>query len=120
MEQVGAETRGIHTFLTRLRGGERIGAALTEAPVPEAAQQFVLATMEVVNTNRVHAIAAAFTFGREQAIPVMFMPIVEALDDADDRTATLITYLVGPISVTPPRGQRGPVLAARAGQSRVL
>jgi DUF3050 family protein len=93
MEQVGAETRGIHTFLMRLRGGERIGVALTEAPVPDAARQFVLATMEVVNTNRVHAIAAAFTFGREQAIPVMFMPIVEALDDADDRTATLITYL---------------------------
>jgi hypothetical protein len=93
MERVGAQTTGIHEFLMRLRGGERIGVALTEAPVPDAARQFVLNTMEVVNTTRVHAIAAAFTFGREQAIPAMFLPIVEALDDADDRTATLITYL---------------------------
>ena len=93
MERVGAQTTGIHEFLMRLRGGERIGVALTEAPVPDAARQFVLHTMEVVDTTRVHAIAAAFTFGREQAIPAMFLPIVEALDDADDRTATLITYL---------------------------
>ena len=93
MERVGAQTTGIHEFLMRLRGGERIGVALTEAPVPDAARQFVLTTMEVVDTTRVHAIAAAFTFGREQAIPAMFLPIVEALDDGDDRTATLITYL---------------------------
>jgi len=93
MERVGAETRGIHEFLMRVRAGELIGVALTEAPVPEPARQFVLTTMEVVGTNRVHAIAAAFTFGREQAIPAMFLQIVEALDDADDRTATLITYL---------------------------
>jgi hypothetical protein len=93
MERVGADTRGIQEFLIRVRGGNRIGVALTEAPVPDAARQFVLTTMEVVNMNRVHAIAAAFTFGREQAIPAMFLPIVEALDDADDRTATLITYL---------------------------
>jgi hypothetical protein len=93
MERVGARTNGIHEFLMRLRGGERVGVALTEAPVPDAARQFVLTTMDVVNRNRVHAIAAAFTFGREQAIPAMFLPLVEALDGADDRTATLITYL---------------------------
>jgi hypothetical protein len=93
MEQVGADTRGIQEFLIRVRGGNRIGVALTEAPVPDPARQFVLTTMEAVNMNRVHAIAAAFTFGREYAIPAMFLPIVEALDDADDRTGTLITYL---------------------------
>jgi hypothetical protein len=53
MERVGAQTAGIHEFLMRLRGGERIGVALTEAPVPDAARQFVLNTMEVVNTTRV-------------------------------------------------------------------
>jgi hypothetical protein len=93
MERVGAETGGIHELLRRVRGGEPIGVALASAPVPEAARQFVLTTMEVVHTNRVHAIAAAFTFGREQAIPAMFLPIVEALDGADERTAILIAYL---------------------------
>jgi hypothetical protein len=93
MERVGAETKSVHAFLRRVREGASIEEALAGAPVPDAARQFVQTTMGVVTMNRVHTIAAAFTFGREQAIPSMFLPIVEALDDADDRTATLITYL---------------------------
>jgi hypothetical protein len=93
MTRVGADTTSIHELLKRVREGQVLGVALTEAPVPDAARRFVRTTMDVVNTNRPHAIAAAFTFGREQAIPAMFLPIVEALDAADDRTDTLITYL---------------------------
>lgn len=107
MERVGAETVGVRAFLLRVREGASMDEALMGARVPSAARQFVRTTMGVVDMKRVHTIAAAFTFGREQAIPSMFLPIVEALDDADDRTATLITYLERHIDMD--GGDHGPL-----------
>jgi hypothetical protein len=72
MKECGASTAAIESLLTGLRDGMSWKQALTMSGAPAAAQRFVHATFAVVEENRLHATAAAFTFGREDLIPDMF------------------------------------------------
>jgi hypothetical protein len=51
--------------------------------------------MEVVNSNKPHCIASAFTFGREDVIPDMFLEIVSQsqTQDNDKTYGKLLYYL---------------------------
>ena len=63
--------------------GLRLGRLLffpNWAAAPEAAAQFVASTFQVINTGKTHAIAAAFTFGREDIIPDLFRNLIRDLD----------------------------------------
>jgi hypothetical protein len=48
--------------------------------VPEVVKEFVNYTINLSLNGRTHAVAAAFTYGREDLIPEMFLPIVSQLD----------------------------------------
>jgi hypothetical protein len=61
-----------------VRGREPIDA-LERAGAPDPARRFVAQTFEVIARGRIWEIAAAFTFGREEAIPAMFAELVRAL-----------------------------------------
>ena len=52
---------------------------MLNAGVPESAREFVLHTMDVVNQNKPHCIAAAFTLGREDCIPQMFRRVIDGM-----------------------------------------
>jgi hypothetical protein len=54
----------------------------------------------LIETGKLHALAAAFTFGREDVIPDMFRSLVRDLNRANDGTfATFIWYLERHIEV---------------------
>ncbi|MBX9885282.1 MAG: DUF3050 domain-containing protein, partial [Novosphingobium sp.] len=61
------------------------------AGAPEASRAFVLATMDLVHQGQPHAIAAAFTLGREQLIPAMFRQVVDRT--GDPRLMWFLRYL---------------------------
>jgi hypothetical protein len=80
MEQCGADISRVDSFLAALRRGDDMNFSLARAGAPKAAREFVKTTMRVVESGAAHAIAAAFTLGREDIIPVMFKPLVAKLD----------------------------------------
>jgi hypothetical protein len=84
MRECGASTAGIDALLKALRRGLTLEEALRSAPVagqvPASACAFVRETFSVVQQGKPHAIAASFTFGREEVIPDMFRGFVRELD----------------------------------------
>lgn len=76
MQQIGANTVQIDTFLNYIRRGSSIDNALEMANVDDPTQQFVKFSFEIISTNQAHKIASAFTFGREDVIPDMFFQII--------------------------------------------
>jgi hypothetical protein len=98
MKESGACTLAIESLLTHLREGANWADALACSSAPEPAQRFVRSTFAIIERGKLHEIAAAFTFGREDLIPDMFRGFIRDLDTgADERMqgklATLRWYL---------------------------
>jgi hypothetical protein len=66
MQQCGADTLPIDRFLAAIVQGRDWPRALAAANAPAPAARFVEATFRIIETGKLHAIAAAFTFGRDQ------------------------------------------------------
>ncbi|RYU81618.1 DUF3050 domain-containing protein [Hymenobacter persicinus] len=94
MEECGADTQPIRRLLDALSVGESVEQALLLADAPYAVQQFVLSTFHVINSGNPHAVAAAFTFGREDVIPDMFRHLIADLSQRfPGQLDTFIYYL---------------------------
>lgn len=78
MEKAGADTAPIRGMVERAARSPRAEVDLAAAPA--AARTFVETTFRVIRTGSIAAQAAAFTFGREDAIPNMFRALVRDLD----------------------------------------
>ena len=79
MTKAGADTSSISSLLVAIRDDpDALDASLIAAP--SAARHFVLNTLNIVMHGSLAAQAAAFTFGREDAIPDMFRAIVRDLN----------------------------------------
>ena len=79
MRAIGADTGPITQFVDLVREGHLLHVAMHKAGVPKASQEFIISTMDIINVGRPHAICAAFTIGREQAIPRMFLEIIREI-----------------------------------------
>ena len=105
MEVAGANTTPARTLVSLIESQTSLPMAMDKTDVPLAAQRFVQHTMSVVNHGLPHQIAAAFTMGREEAIPHMFATIVRdsnlhevaLLRDYLDRHIELDTDKHGPL-----------------------
>ena len=80
MSQCGANMVPINSFLTSLRQGVSVQGALQSPLIPAAARPFVEQTFQIIETGNICAIAAAFTFGREDLLPDVFQKIVDELN----------------------------------------
>ena len=80
MCRCGANTASIDGFLSELRQGKPVSAALESPGVPETARCFVRQTFNVIDGGNLCAIASAFTFGREDLLPAVFQRIVDELN----------------------------------------
>jgi hypothetical protein len=95
MREAGASTDAIDSLIAQLRKGTDLSAALALCGAPEHARRFVQTTFQIIEQGELHAVAAAFTFGREDLIPEMFRGFLRDLDDAslERSVKTLRWYL---------------------------
>jgi hypothetical protein len=82
MTRCRASTAAIDGFLGELRRGKAVSTALASPAVPECARRFVRQTFDIIDGGDLCAIAAAFTFGREDLLPAVFQRIVDELNVA--------------------------------------
>ena len=81
MREIGASTHAMEGVIFQIGQGEDIEDVLDGAPIPEAARKFVRSTFAVIESGRLHEIAAAFTFGREDLIPDLFRGFLRDQDE---------------------------------------
>ena len=95
MDQVQANTSAISLFVNAIENGDSIETAAKKIDLQASILEFIQFTMEVVNSNKPHCIASAFTFGREDVIPDMFLEIVNQsqTQDNDQSYGKLLYYL---------------------------
>ena len=92
MEEIGADCQPIHEFLNALRKGSDIKEAQQTASVSAVARKFLDYTFSIIDTKKPHLIAAAFTFGREDLIPDMFIGMVKHLSEKSGTNCTKLLY----------------------------
>lgn len=79
MHEAGAGAMAINGALASVRAGGATAVALKKAGVPLGAAEFSAETFRLAGQGKTHEVAAAFTFGREDLIPDMFMQLVTRL-----------------------------------------
>ncbi|MDF4201626.1 DUF3050 domain-containing protein [Maribacter sp. SA7] len=77
MVEVGADTTEITDFLTSIENLDSVLETIESIELNAAVKSFLNFTFETIKTQQPHKIAAAFTFGREDLIPDMFLKIVD-------------------------------------------
>ena len=77
MEEVGATTQPILGFLTGVADIPSLKLGLKLQNISEAIKEFVSFNFALIQDGQPHLVASAFTFGREDVIPDMFMGIIE-------------------------------------------
>ncbi|WP_405352100.1 DUF3050 domain-containing protein [Nonlabens sp. Asnod3-H03] len=93
MKQVGADTTTIKEFIDSIQSGTSIESSLKMAQIDDKVFEFVKFTFDIINTGKVHLIASAFTFGREDVIPDMFIEILKSADVNNNKFNKLRYYL---------------------------
>lgn len=94
MIQVGANTSDINQFIEAIEKGNNIEDAAKKIDLDDPVLDFIKFTMEVINSNKPHSIASAFTFGREDVIPDMFLEIVgQSKTNNEESYSKLLYYL---------------------------
>ena len=94
MQAAGADTGAIDAFVSAVRDGEPVPSALELAGAPIGARAFVIRTFDVIANGQAHAIAAVFTFGREEPIPRMFSTLADRIMRTQPKELVIFkTYL---------------------------
>tara|TARA_B110000037_G_scaffold181578_1_gene208782 strand:- start:195 stop:1544 length:1350 start_codon:yes stop_codon:yes gene_type:complete len=93
MEQIGADSNEVRILVQKIENGVGIMEALEAANIDPSVKDFVRFSFEVIDSGKGHCIAAAFTFGREDLIPDMFIEILKQADTKNTLYNKLRYYL---------------------------
>ena len=93
MEQIGANRNQIDTLIDLIQSGHGIEVCINKINVDKRVKEFIGFTFSIINTKRPHAIGSAFTSGRENIIPDMFIKILAKIDPKDVHFNKLKYYL---------------------------
>lgn len=80
MKQIGADDTQVTQLIHLINNGYSVKEAINQLHVDPEVKNFVQFTFEVIESGKGHCIAAAFTFGREDVIPDMFIEILKKAD----------------------------------------
>ena len=95
MDQIEANTAPIKKFTNAIHNGASIDTAAEMIEMHPTIKAFLDLTFGVIAEGKPHCIAAAFTFGREDVIPDMFLEIIQQSKTSaeDGRYGKLLYYL---------------------------
>ena len=93
MQQVDANTDKINKLIKLIKSGRSLSYSLNQVNIDKRIAEFVQYTFLIINTNKPHMMASAFTFGREDLIPDMFIEILKNSDAENKKYNKLIYYL---------------------------
>jgi hypothetical protein len=94
MQQANASTQTIESIVMKLQNGYTYKEAFSNLAIKKEVKEFVDFTFEVINSNKIHLVAALFTFTRENLIPDMFIQIVNKINDNENiKLDKLVQYL---------------------------
>ena len=94
MDQCGADSTGIKTFIASLQQHGDLELAFKTAQTPAAAREFVNFTFSIINSNKTHLQSAIFTYGREDLIPGMFVSILTDIDRNFPDSVSIFKYYI--------------------------
>jgi len=93
MDQTKAQTHEINNFIEFISAGNSVNYALNEINIDQRVADFVRFSFSIIDTNKPHLVASAFTFGREDVIPDMFIEILNKSDSENKAHHKLSYYL---------------------------
>jgi len=93
MTQMGANTYEVKQLVQLIEMGKSVNYSLNEINVDEIVADFMKFSFTVIETDKPHLIASAFTFGREDVIPDMFIEILKGADSNNQLYNKLTYYL---------------------------
>ncbi len=93
MDQTKAQTHEINKFIELISVGNSVNDALNEINIDQRVADFVRFSFSIIDTNKPHLVASAFTFGREDVIPDMFIEILNKSDSENKAHHKLSYYL---------------------------
>ncbi len=94
MDESGADKTQIEQLMQYIQSGKSVNEALDLIDIDSSVKNFVQNTFSIVESGKTHAVAAAFTFGREDLIPDMFRNLIADLNARfPGKLETFIYYL---------------------------
>ena len=92
MQQAGASIEPMNRLLQAVEEGIPVEKAIRLQVAEPAVRDFMEFTFGTIASGKIHAIAAVFTFGREDLIPDMFLQIVQDLSQEAPDQLTIFSY----------------------------
>ena len=92
MMQIGANTSQIDKFINDIKLSEDYRDCINNYDLAKDIKDFLNFTFDTIESRETHKIAAAFTFGRENVIPDMFIEIVRGLNKENSNIASQFVY----------------------------
>ncbi len=93
MTQIGADTNDISNFLKHIESGRSVQEVLNGLKLDNRVKEFINFSFDIIKTGQLHLVASAFTYGREDLIPDMFLRILKRVDCGNTQYTKLYYYL---------------------------
>lgn len=92
MNEVLANSKTAWSFVETVQTDD-LKKAFQSNKVPTAAKEFMTKTFSFIASGKPHVVAAAFAFGRETVIPMMFQELINKMNISKEQAPTFHYYL---------------------------
>ena len=99
LEEFGLNTTEIINNLNTLNNIETIDKDIDNLNIKSYVKDFLKFTFSVIKRGKIHEVASVFTFGREDLIPDLFIPLIEGINSENNDLDKLIYYFKRHIEV---------------------